>query len=241
MIKQYLREIIIVGLTLLLLSAVTCSHNSQKVAEGEKKQLEEQLKKEVNGVKVFREQQKILFDSISFAEKLKDKKIAELHNSNEKLNEQVKIRQKSLEEKKKELVGKSFEQLAQVFRELGYEDTRSTPTSVNLEKDAPISVLEDLTEGINCFEDLRDKNEIIANKDEEIKVVNEKVVDVNLKFMSKSEEVDKLNSFAKTQEEIIKKDNKIIKRLKTKNFITTYIVPPFTFFTGVYLGNKLAK
>jgi len=64
-IKKYTREITIVGLLILLLSVWTCSHNAQKVAQGETKQLKEQLKQQKDGVDVFRKEQKILFDSIS--------------------------------------------------------------------------------------------------------------------------------------------------------------------------------
>lgn len=233
---------IIFGLMLLLLLIVgTCSHNAQKIAEGEKKQLQEQFRKEKDGVKVFREQQKILFDSLSADSKAKDKKIADLHNSNDKLNKKLENSAKELENKKQSFKNKSFEQLAQVFKEQGYKDVSATPTSVSLEKDTPVAVLEDLAEGNNCFNDLQTKNEIIANKDEEIKAVNGKLLNKDLALASKQIEVEKIDGSLKTAEEINKKSDKIINNLKTKNFLTTYILPPLVFIGGVYVGANIVK
>ena len=238
---QYKREIIIVGLVILLLSVWTCSHNAQKVAQGETKQLKEQLKQQKDGVEVFRKEQKILFDSISLAEKIKDKKISELHNSNEQLSQKLKNSQKELQQKKDSYKNKSFEQLAQVFRESGYKDVSSTNNSVNLEKNEPIAVLEDLAEGLNCFTDLQIKDSIISNKDEEIKISQEKIKNRDLILLSKTDEVEKLDGINQTQEEIIKKTEKQLRQLKTKNFLTTYILPPLVFIGGAYVGTKVVK
>lgn len=240
-VSTYTREIVIAGLLILLLSVWTCSHNAQKVAQGETKQLKEQLKQQKDGVEVFRKEQKILFDSISLAEKLKDQKINSLHNSNMQLNQKLINSQKELEQKKQSYKNKSFEQLAQVFRESGYKDVTATINSVNLEKDTPVAVLEDLAEGLNCFTDLRTKDSIISNKDEEIKVVNEKVLSRDLKIASKQIETNKLDGVIKTQDEVNKSLSKENRNLKTKNFLTTYILPPLVFIGGVYVGTKVVK
>ena len=241
MIKKYTREITIVGLVILLLSVWTCSHNAQKVAQGETKQLKEQLEKSTEGLISFRERQKVIFDSISLAEKLKDKKISELHNSNEQLNQKLINSQKELEQKKQSYKNKSFEQLAQVFRESGYKDVSSTNNSVNLEKNEPIAVLEDLAEGLNCFTDLQIKDSIISNKNQEIKISQEKIKNRDLMLLSKTDEVEKLDGINQTQEEIIKKTEKQLRQLKTKNFLTTYILPPLVFIGGAYVGTKVVK
>ncbi len=240
-VSTYTREITTAGLLILLLSVCTCSHNAQKVAEGETKQLKEQLKKSTEGLVSFRERQKVIFDSISLAEKLKDKRISELHNSNEQLNQKLINSQKELQQKKESYKNKSFEQLAQVFRDSGYKEVTATNNSVNLEKDEPVAVLEDLAEGLNCFTDLQTKDSIIFNKDNEIKLGKEKLIDKDLALASKQIEVEQLDVVVKIQDNINKSLSKENRNLKTKNFLTTYILPPLVFIGGVYVGTKAIK
>lgn len=238
---KYLREMVIVGLTVLLLSVWTCSHNSQKVAQGETKQLKEQLKKSKEGLVSFREKQKAIFDSISSAEKIKDKKITELHNSNERLNQKLIDSAKELEKRKQSFRNKDFEQLATVFKEMGYENVTFTNTSVALEKESPVDVLDDLVEGVNCLTDLQTKDSIIFNKDSEIKISQEKIKNREILLSSKTEEVIKLDDIVKIQTNLSETLSKENSKLKTKNFLTTYILPPLVFIGGVYVGSKVIK
>lgn len=240
MIKKYLKEIIIAALIILLLSISYCSHNQQKIIEGEKMQLKEQLIKEVDGVKIYRKEQKLLFDSISLAEKVKEKRISELNMSNQQLNASLKNSQKELEQKKNSYENKSFEQLAQVFREIGYKDIESTNTSVNLLNYTPMEVLDDLAEGSACFKDLDTNKSIIKNKDEEIVLIQEKVLNRDLQIASKQVETEKLDAALKLSEDINSKSEKEIRKLKTKNFVNRILVP-IAFIGGGYLGLQLSK
>lgn len=238
--KKYTREIIIGVLIALLLSVSYCSHNSQKITEGEKNSLKEQLKVEKDGVLVFRKEQKLLFDSIKSVDSVKDKRILELNQSTIRLEKDLKTSQKGLKQKKETFKNKTFEQLAKVFIESGYKDVTYTNNSVNLEKYSPIEILDDLAEGFACSEDLNTKNLIIKNKDEEIIITQQKVLSRDLMLASKQVETEKLDSALKLSEDVNKKSEKEIKKLKTKNFINRILVP-IAFIGGGYLGIQLTK
>ena len=129
---------------------------------------------------------------------LKDKKIVILRESNDDLNERIKNSQKQLQQKKDSYKNKSFEELARLFKELGYEDVTATNNSVNLEKDTPVDILDNLAEGENCMEIIPMKDSIIYNKDEEIKIIKEKVSNRDFMLVSKQNEIEALNQIQKT-------------------------------------------
>ena len=224
-------------IVILLLSISYCSHSRQKIVEGEKKELERQLKESTENIEKFREKQSILFDSLIRLENLKDKKIVILRESNYDLNERIKNSQKQLQQKKENYRNKYFEDLAKLFKELGYKDVTATNNSVNLEKETPIDILDNLTEGENCAEIIPIKDSIIANKDEEIEIIKEKVSNRDFMLVSKQDEIQKLNEIQKTLENINKKSEKEIRNLKVKNTLK-WVYVGLAGFVGFKIGQK---
>lgn len=231
-IKNYWEYIVILILVLLLLN--TCSEKNSKKTEI--KQLNEQLKQSITKLSTFREKQTVLFDSIFLAEKIKNEKIKELQKSNTDLEKQLINSHKKLEQRKQTFRNKNYEQLAEVFREIGYKDVTATNNSVNLEKDSPIEILDNLAEGDNCFYDLKMKNNLLKNKDLELKLTQEKVLSRDLQLASKQFEVYNLEENIEISREINKKQEDENKKLRRKNFITTYIIPPLAFLTGMFIA-----
>lgn len=227
--------ITLILIVILLLSVNYCSHNRQKIVEGEKKELENQLKKSTESIKKFRERQATLFDSLLKLESLKDKRITELKKSNDNLNQRIENSQKQLQQKKDSYKNKSFEELARLFKELGYEDVIATNNSVNLEKDTPVDILDNLAEGENCMEIIPMKDSIIYNKDEEIKIIKEKVSNRDFMLVSKQNEIEALNQIQKTLENINKKSEKEIKNLKLKNTLK-WVYVGLAGFVGFKIG-----
>lgn len=241
-VAKYTREITIVGLLILLLSVWTCSHNAQKVAQGETKQLKEQLKHQKDGVDVFRKQQKILFDSLSAENTKKDRRISELQETNRELTKKSSENLKKLKDKQKQIASYDKKQSAE-YLNVYFQGLDAIPTekSVNLENNLPNLVVGELEEKQFLEKEVVLKDSIIENKDEEIKLGNEKLLNKDLALASKQIEVDKLDGVTQIQEYIIKKSDRQISNLKTKNFITTYILPPLVFIGGVYVGTKVVK
>lgn len=224
-------------IVILLLSVSYCSHSRQKIVEVEKKELERQLKESNENIEKFRERQSILFDSLIRLENLKDKKIVILRESNYDLNERIKNSQKQIQQKKENYRNKSFEDLAKSFKELGYKDVTATNNSVNLEKETPIDILDNLVEGENCAEIIPIKDSIIANKDEEIGIIKEKVSNRDFMLLSKQDEIQKLNEIQKTLENINKKSEKEIRNLKVKNTLK-WVYVGLAGFVGFKIGQK---
>lgn len=231
-IKNYWEYIMILILVLLLLN--TCSEKNSKKTEI--KQLNEQLKQSITKLSTFREKQTVLFDSIFLAEKIKNEKIKKLQKSNTDLEKQLINSHKKLEQRKQTFRNKNYEQLAEVFREIGYKDVTATNNSVNLEKDSPIEILDNLAEGDNCFYDLKMKNNLLKNKDLELKLTQEKVLSRDLQLASKQFEVYNLEENIEISREINEKQEDENKKLKRKNFITTYIIPPLAFLAGMFIA-----
>lgn len=231
-IKKYWQYFVILILVLLLIN--TCSEKNSK--ETGIKQLSKQLKVSTDSLVKFREKQTVLFDSIFLAEKIKNKKIIELKNLNNSLEKQLKISQEKLKQKKESFKNKTYQQLAEIFKQNGYKDITATNNSVNLEKDTPEEILDNLAEGDNRLLDLQIKDSIIKNKDSEISLINEKVLDKDLQLASKQIEIEQLDNSFKISREINKKQENENKKLKRKNFITTYIVPPLVFLAGIFIA-----
>jgi hypothetical protein len=114
----------------------------------------------------------------------------------------------------------------EVFREQGYEDVSATATSVNLEKDTPIAILDDLAEGDNCFYSLEVKDSIIKNKNEEIKLEKDKSLNKDLALASKQIETEKLDKALDTSLQLNKKTEKQLKAQKVLKWV----------YAGVGLG-----
>lgn len=233
-IKKYWYYVVIVGFV--VSTIYTCTSNKEYELRGEVKQLSEQLEKSTKGLEQFRVRQKTLFDSISSAEKIKNQKITELKNSNNSLEKQLQISKEKLKQRKESFRNKTYQQLSEVFKEMGYTSVTANDNGVNLEKDTPMEVLDDLAEGENCAQDLKIKDSIIKNKDSEISLVNEKVLNRDIQLASKQIEVGKLDESLQISREINKKQEKENKQLRKKNFITTYIVPPLAFIAGFLIG-----
>lgn len=238
---KYIREISIVGLIILLLSVSYCSHNQQKVAEGEKKVLKEQLAQQKKSLKDFKAIQKNLFDSISAQEKIKDKKIAELQETNKQISKKSAENLKKLREKQKQIASfdnaESADYINVYFQGL---DAIPTQTSVNLENNYPNLVVAELEEKQYLEKEIVLRDSTIVNKDEEIKLTQEKVLSRDLIIASKQIETEKLDSALKLSEDINKKSEKEIRKLKTKNFINRILVP-VALGVGVFTGVIIAK
>ena len=233
-IKKYWQYFVILILVLLLIN--NCSKTDNNDNEVKVKQLSKQLKISTDSLVKFREKQTVLFDSIFLAEKIKNKKIIELKNINNSLEKQLKILQEKLKQKKESFKNKTYQQLAEIFKQNGYKDVTATNNSVNLEKDTPEEILDNLAEGDNRLLDLQIKDSIIKNKDSEINLVNEKVLDRDLQLASKQIEIEQLDNSFKISREINKKQEDENRKLKRKNFITTYIVPPLVFLAGIFIA-----
>lgn len=239
-VKKYLKEIIIGILVLSILLVSKCTNDSQNVLQGERNALKEQLVKSNKGLVVFRDRQKIVFDSIFLAEKTKNKEIEQLNLNNKLLEESLSKSKKDLQDKKDSYKNKSYEQLAEIFKQLGYKDVSANTTSVQLQREAPMAVLDDLAEGINCFEDLKTKDKIITNKDQEIKFGNEKIANRDFMLLSKQGEIEKIDLSLKLSEELNLKSDKQIRKLKTRNFLNRILLP-VALIGGGFIGVQIAK
>lgn len=233
-IKQYWKQISVALVFIALLTVSTCSHNSQMKAEGEKIQ----LKKELSEIKIqiadAEKATKALVDSLSAEDDKKDRRIAELSKSNKDLLARQIAREKYLRKEKEKIAKYSYAQSAQVFRaEYKTQAVVATETSVNLGEDVPNRVLADLAEKEVCEKDSADKDATIVNKDEQIKLEQEKTLNANLKTASVQVEKESLKEGLQTAEEINKKSEKQIKSLKTKNFVNKIFV------IGAFVGGIL--
>ena len=241
-IKMYWKEISFVVIVIILLSINSCSNNRQNQLEGEKKVLKEQLQQQKDGLKVFRKEQKILFDSLSAENTKKDKRITELNNSNNNLYTELSKSAEKLKKQKKDIASYTYKQSAEALNErYNTKSVLATSTSVNLQDSIPNLVIEELAEKDAQEYDLNTYRGLIKNKDEEIKLTQEKVLNKDLEIASKQIETEKLDIALKLSEDINKKSEKQIKALKTKNFIMTYLVPPTAIFLGFKAGQQLAK
>lgn len=238
--KNYCKEIVIGVLIIVLLFVGRYTNNRQNVLQGEKNVLKEQLKKSTKSLNTFREQQKVIFDSIFLAEKVKNKRMEQLNKNNKQLAESIDKSKKELQIKKDSYKNKSLEQLANVFKEQGYENVTFDNISVRLQEYSPVAVLDDLAEGVNCFEDLKSKDNIIKNKDEELEIIQSKVYNRDFLLISKQQEIEKVNISLKLLDELNIKSDKQIKSLKINNIVNKILVP-VSLGVGLFVGYKITK
>lgn len=213
-----------------LLLVSNCSHKLQ----GERNILKDQLKEEVDGVKIFKEKQKLLFDSLSLENTKKDKRISELQENNKQLDKKLENSAKKLEKKKKEIVSYSYTQSAEYINEY-FQGLDAIPTekSVNLELNLPNLVVEELEEKQFLEEAIYIKDSIIKNKDEEIKLGNDKILNKDLALASKQIETEKLDKALDTSLQLNKKTEKQLKVQKVLKWIYAG--------AGAFLGWQIAK
>lgn len=224
-IKQYWKQISVAIVFIALLTVSTCSHNAQMKAEGEKIQLKKELKEIKTQIAESEKATKVLFDSLSAEDAKKDKRIEELAKSNKRLLDNQIAREKELRKEKEKVAKYTYAQSAQVLNERYKTDAvKATDTSVNLSKDIPNKVITELVEKDACEKDSADKDATIINKDEQIKLEQEKTLSANLKTASVQVEKGLLKDGLQTAEEINKKSEKQIKSLKTKNFVNKILV-----------------
>ena len=224
-IKQYWKQISVALVFIVLLTVSTCSHNAQMKAEGEKIQLKKELKEIKTQIAESDKATKVLFDSLSAEDAKKDKRISELTKSNKQLLDSQIAREKELRKEKERVAKYTYAQSAQVLNERYKTDAvKATDTSVNLSKDIPNKVITELVEKDACEENSADKDLTIINKDEQIKLEQEKTLSANLKTASVQAEKELLKDGLQTAEEINKKSEKQIKSLKTKNFVNKILV-----------------
>lgn len=215
-IKKYWKEISIAIMFILLLLVSNCSHKLQ----GERSILKDQLKQEVDGVKIFKEKQKILFDSLSAENVKKDKRITELQENNKELDKKLENSAKKLTEKKKEIVKYTYVQSAEALKErYNTKAVVATNSSVNLLDSIPNLVIEELAERDNLAIDVETYRTKIVNKDEEIKLGNEKLLNKDLALASKQIETEKLDKALNTSLELNIKTEKQLKAQKVLKWI----------------------
>lgn len=233
-IKQYWKQISVALVFITLLTVSTFSHNAQMKAEGEKIQLKKELKEIKTQIIDAEKATKILVDSLSKEDAKKDRRIAELSKSNKELLASQIAREKELKKEKEKIAKYSYAQSAKVFNTIySTKAAVATEKSVNLGEDIPNKVLADLVEKEACKKDSADKDRTIENKDEQIKLEQEKTLSANLKTASVQAEKELLKDGLQTAEEINKKSEKQIKSLKTKNFINKIFV------IGAFVGGML--
>jgi hypothetical protein len=108
------------------------------------------------------------------------------------------------------------------------EENKVVEDKVGLSFKTSTEVITDLEEGVKCEEISVLKDSVISNLEED-----KKNFTVLLFSAEKKIEADK--QLQNTAEQNIKNLQKQNKNLKTKNFITTYIIPPTMFFLGTQL------
>lgn len=233
-IKQYWKQISVALVSIAILTVSTCSHNSQMKAEGEKIQLKKELSKIKTQIADAEKATKILVDSLSVEDAKKDEKIIELKKSNKQLLANQILREKGLKKEKEKITKYSYAQSAQVLStRYNTQAVVATDTSVNLGEGIPNKVITELVEKDACEEDSADKDRTIENKDEQIKLEQEKTLSANLKTTSVQVEKELLKDGLQTAEEINKKSEKQIKLLKTKNLVNK------VFVIGAFVGGML--
>ena len=239
--EKYWKEISVALVVIVLLTITTCSHNSQMKDEGEKIQLKKELKETKAKITEAEKATKALMDSLSLEDAKKDKRIVELNISNSRLLDSQKLREKELRKEKEKIAKYSYTQVED-FLSQRYEtiDVKATESSVNLYKETPKLVVAELVEKDYMALDLQDKSKVIVNKDEQIKLEQEKTLNANLKVASVQAEKVLLKDGLQTAEEINKKSEKQIKSLKTKNFINKILVP-ISLGVGVFTGILITK
>lgn len=238
-IRKYWKEIIIPILFIGLITVSTCSHNNQLRIEGEKVQLEKDLKEIKTQIAEAEKSTKKLLDSLSEEDIKKDKQIAKLNKSNKQLADRQKLREKELEKEKEKIASYSYTESAQMLStRYNTEAITATETAVNLGEDIPNKVIIELAEKDVCYENSADKDKTIENKDEEIKLEKEKTLNANLKVASIQVEKELLKDGLQKSEEINKKSQKQIKSLRAKNFVNKIFVIG-AFVGGILISNQL--
>lgn len=228
--KKYWKELCIV---IMILALILVSNYSCKL-QGERNILKDQLKDEVSKVKVFKQKQKVLFDSL-FAENLKkDTRISKLQKSNEEIDKNLQNSVKKLAEKKKEIANYTYIQSAETLKErYNTKSVVATNNSVNLLDSIPNLVIEDLAEMDKLNLDVEDYKTKVANKDEEIKLSNEKLLNKDIEIASKQIETDILNKSLDISTKLNKKTQNQLRTQKVLKWVYAGI--------GATLGILIAR
>ncbi len=226
--KKYIPHAIVIIILLLIAGSCVNTYVSRK--EGEKVQLEKELKEWKAKVKESEDSRLAQKDSLQKENDKKDVIIEKLHKENSVLdNKIIAIKEKSNRDRE-EIKNYNFHQLAQWYgkRYKLPESVTSTENSVNMFGELPFKVADELAVKDELSSTVKVQEEKLNNKDEEIKQKDEKLLNKDLEIASGEASIKLMKEEQKTSDKLHKTDGEIISGLKTKTVVGS--------ITGVILG-----
>lgn len=218
-IKKY--KWYLIGVIALLLLAGTCTTQYVSKKEGEKAQLELQLKALKAQVMESEEKRIAQKDSLQKENDSLDSEIKELHKNNITLKNKIIAAKEQTKQEREKVKNYNFEQLAG-WLATKYklpESVSSNDTSVTMSGTLPAKVVDDLIVKDELSSTVESQKQELKNKDEEISDKDKKLLNKDLEIASGEASINLMKETQKTSDDLDTTNNKIIKGLKTKTII----------------------
>ncbi len=223
---------ILIGL-FIILSVQKCSNKELEVLKKQYLAQKEQVR--IIESKRTKEKDSLIRENTKLAENTKysENKVLQLEDKVKNLKQQTQLQ-------KEKLKNLSYEALAEEFNnQFSTEDAQATINSVELKKDLPNRVLEAVYDANECQEIVSIKDQQLKEKDSQISNTKKKLNNSSIMLDSAEKEITERKKLQELGEENIKNLESQNKKLKTKNFINTYILPPLLTFGGILIGKSL--
>lgn len=236
-LKQYTSYIILAVAVILFAVWYNYTNNSYQRLQGEYSVLKAQYEAQKENVILLEEYRKKEKDSLN-------KAIA----SREEENKKLRLRERTLQDKIDGIKKRPFKVPTDLKTSVAYYNTQyKTSENVVVEDKVGLgittstAIITDLEEGNKCEEIIPLKDEQLKVKDAEIVNLNKDKEDLSVLVVSAEKTIEAGKQLQKSAEENINNLTKQNRKLETKSFITTYIIPPLVFIGGVWIGSNAVK
>lgn len=220
---------------ILLFITYKCANDYQHETQGKQKQLEQELKKAKDGVKVLEDYKIRLQDSVKKVIDSSKQVISDLERRNSALSSSILAEKEKTRKKKDKLKNYTYKDYADSFNERYKTNTvKYTDTSIIAQDSVPQQITEELIEKDELQEIVKIQEEIIDNKDGVIKQ-KDVIISTKDKQLKTSEDLILAQKEEnRIQEEMNNNAKKTIRGLKVKNTIGIIVIP-LAFLSGFLL------
>ena len=232
--KLPLREIIIVALVIALLSVGYCTQKDNNLKVDKK-----ELEKALDGVKVIQKRHKVLVDSLKKDDIIKDKIIAALKEEVDVLQTGLTVKDAVLTQKKKEISKFTIKQSATFLADR--YNTRAVSVvdnSVQMMDSIPTLVISELAEKDVLLEKETSYKKIVVLQQDQINIVNGKLLNKNLELASKELEAGSLQTSLNKSLDLNLKTENSLKKANRASTLKTFVIIGAA-VGGFFIGKKL--
>lgn len=234
--KLPVRELIIVGLVIALLSVGYCTQKDNNLKVDKK-----ELEKALDGVKVIQKRHKVLVDSLRKDDLIKDKIIVALREEVNTLQTGLAVKEAVLVQKKKEISKFTIKQSATFLADrYNTKAVTAEDNAVQMRDSIPALVISELAEKDVLLEKEASYKKIVVLQQDQINIVNGKLLNKNLELASKELEAEALQTGLDKSLDLNLKTENSLKKAKRASTLKTFVIITAA-VGGFFIGKGISK